>query len=202
MKKEKDTTDMAEDLVDAIDNEADQEDVEDGLTKRERSIEVSRTSERERKAQKLKKQLRKRSLGMLNFRWPMYILIIGGILAIITNFLQIMVRTSVVPPEIGFYNFIEAFSRTGGAIYLFPIVAGVIMIILGYFAYTTPKYAWVALIPTIMLGMAGGTVYFLITFAVNNQPELTGEIYASIIPLVMFLAAGLNLVAIAVKETE
>jgi len=193
---------MAEDLVDAIDNEADQEDVEDGLTKRERSIEVSRTSERERKAQKLKKQLRKRSLGMLNFRWPMYILIIGGILAIITNFLQIMVRTSVVPPEIGFYNFIEAFSRTGGAIYLFPIVAGVIMIILGYFAYTTPKYAWVALIPTIMLGMAGGTVYFLITFAVNNQPELTGEIYASIIPLVMFLAAGLNLVAIAVKETE
>jgi len=202
MKEEKDSTDMAEDLVDAIDNEAEQKDVDDGLTKRERSIEISRTAEREKKAQKLKKQLRKRSLGMLNFRWPMYLLVIGGIIAIITTFLQIMVRTPVVPLEIGFYNFIEAFGRTGGAIYLFPIIAGVIMIILGYFAYTTTKYAWLALIPAIMLGMAGGTVYFLITFAVNNQPELTGEIYASIIPLVMFFAAGLNLVAIAVKETE
>lgn len=202
MKEEKDSTDMAEDIVDAIDDEAEPNDVDDGLTKRERSIEVSRTAEREKKAQKLKKQLRKRSLGMLNFKWPMYILIIGGIIAIITNFLQVMVRTPVVPPEIGFYNFIEAFSRTGGAIYLFPIVAGVIMIILGYFAYTTTKYAWVALLPAIMLGMAGGTVYFLITFAVDNQPELTGEIYASIIPLVMIFAAGLNLVAIAVKELE
>ncbi len=202
MKKEKDSTDMAEDLVDAIDNEAEKEDVDDGLTKRERSIENSRTADRARKAQKLKKQLRKRSLGMLKFRWPMYLLVIGGIIAILTNFLQIMVRNSVVPPEIGFYNFIEAFSKTGGAIYLFPIFAGVIMIILGYFAYTITKYAWLALIPAIMLGMAGGTVYFLITFAVDNQPELTGEIFASIIPLVMFLAAGLNLVAIAVKETE
>jgi len=202
MKKEKDPTDMAEDLVDAIDNDADQEDGDDGLTKRERSIEVSRTAEREKKAQKLKKQLRKRSLGMLNFRWPMYLLVIGGIIAILTNFLQIMVRNPIIPPEVGFYNFIEAFSKTGGAIYLFPIVAGVIMIILGYFAYTTPKYAWLALIPAIMLGMAGATVYFLITFAVDNQPQFTGEIYASIIPLVMFLVAGLNLVAIAVKETE
>ncbi|MHA1928745.1 MAG: hypothetical protein ACTSV2_09235, partial [Candidatus Thorarchaeota archaeon] len=104
--------------------------------------------------------------------------------------------------EVGFHNFIEAFSKTGGAIYLFPIVAGVIMIILGYFAYTTPKYAWLALIPAIMLGMAGGTVYFLVTFAVDNQPHLTGKIFASITPLVMFFAAGLNLVAIAVKETE
>ncbi len=202
MKKEKDSTDMAEDLVDAIDNEAEQEDVDDGLSKRERSIEISRTAEREKKAQKLKKQLRKRSLGMLNFRWPMYLLVIGGVIAIITTFLQIMVRTAAVPPEIGFYNFIEAFTMTGGAIYLFPIIAGVIMIILGFFAYTTSKYAWLSLIPAIMLGMAGGTVYFLITFSVNNQPELTGEIYASIIPFVMFLAAGLNLVAISVKETE
>jgi len=202
MKKEKDPTDMAEDLVDAIDNDADQEDGDDGLTKRERSIEVSRTAEREKKAQKLKKQLRKRSLGMLNFRWPMYLLVIGGIIAILTNFLQIMVRNPIIPPEVGFYNFIEAFSKTGGAIYLFPIVAGVIMIIFGYFAYTTPKYAWLALIPAIMLGMAGATVYFLITFAVDNQPQFTGEIYASIIPLVMFLVAGLNLVAITVKETE
>ena len=202
MKEEKDSTDMAEDLVDAIDNEAEQKDVDDGLTKRERSIEISRTAAREKKALKLKKQLRKRSLGMLNFRWPMYLLVIGGGISIITSFLQIMIRTPFVPPEIGFHNFIEAFSKTGGAIYLFPIIAGVIMIILGYFAYTTPKYAWVALIPAIMLGMAGGTVYFLITFAVDNQPNLTGEIYASIIPVVMFLAAGLNLVAIAVKETE
>ncbi len=202
MKREKDSTDMAEDLVDAIDNEAEQKGVDDGLTKRERSIEISRTAEREKKAQKLKKQLRKRSLGMLNFRWPMYLLVIGGGIAIITNFLQVMIRNPIVPPEVGFHNFIEAFSKTSGAVYLFPIFAGVMMIILGYFAYTTPKYAWLALIPAIMLGMAGGTVYFLITFAVDNQPHLTGQIYASITPLVMFFVAGLNLIAIAVKETE
>ena len=130
---------MAEDLVDAIDNEAEQKDIDDGLTKRERSIEISRTAEREKKAQKLKKQLRKRSLGMLSFRWPMYLLVIGGGIAIITNFLQVMIRYPIVPSEVGFHNFMEAFSKTGGAIYLFPIVAGVLMIILGYFAYTTPK---------------------------------------------------------------
>jgi len=193
---------MAEDIVDAIDNEAEKEGVDDGLTKRERSIEVSRTTERERKAQKLKKQLRKRNLGMLNFRWPMYLLVIGGGIAIITSFLQVMIRYPMVPPEVGFHNFIEAFSKTGGAIYLFPIVAGVMMIILGYFAYTTTKYAWLALIPAIMLGMAGGTVYFLITFAVDNQPWLTGKIYANFVPLIMFIAAALNLLAIFLKEKE
>jgi len=200
MTDKKDSTDMAEDLVDAIDDDAGSND--DGLTQRERRIESGRASEREKKADELKKQLRKRSLGMLNFRWSMYMLYLGGILAIITNFLPVMTRTGAVPAEIGFSTFIDAFTRTGGAIYLFPIVAGAIMIIIGYFAYTESKYTWVSLIPAIMLAMAGGTVYFLITFAVDNQPWLTSRIYANFIPLVMFIAASLNLLAIFLKEKE
>ena len=56
MTDEKDSTEMAEDLVDAIDEEAEMDDVDDGLTKRERDIEVSRVAERERKAEELSKQ--------------------------------------------------------------------------------------------------------------------------------------------------
>ncbi|MHA1864400.1 MAG: hypothetical protein ACTSWA_11580, partial [Candidatus Thorarchaeota archaeon] len=67
MNEKKDSTEMAEDLVDAIDDEAGPGNVDDGLTKRERGIEVSRVADRERKAEELKKQLRKRSLGMLNY---------------------------------------------------------------------------------------------------------------------------------------
>ncbi|TFG32031.1 hypothetical protein EU528_04610 [Candidatus Thorarchaeota archaeon] len=202
MTDEKDSTKMAEDLVDAIDDEAGSDDVEDGLTKRERGIEASRVTERERKAEELRKQLRKRSLGMLNYRWAAGSLIIGGILAIISNFMQAMTRGAIVPPEVGFNTFWEGFLQYGGLYFILPIISGAFMIILAYFAYTTPKYTWLALIPGMILAMAGLFVYFLITFAVTYQPELTDELYAAFAPILMIVAAVFNLVAIALKERE
>ncbi len=194
--------DMAEDLIDAVDDEADSQHIDDGLTKKEREIEVSRESERQRKALELRKQLRKRQLGMLTYRWPAFVLIAGGILAISTNFLDVMVRLPGVPPEVGFGTFIEALLRTGGVIYLFPVIAGIFMIALSYFAHTNPRATWLSLIPAAMLGMAGGTVYFLITFAVTFDPSLEGLIYATPIPLSMIIAGIVALLAIALREKE
>jgi len=133
--------DIAEDIIDAIDEESDEE-ITDGLTKKEREIEVTRAYERKRKAQELKK------------------------------------------------------------IYLFPVIAGIFMILLSYFAYRKPRYTWLALIPASMLGMAGGTVYFLITFAVTVDPSLDGLIYATPTPLSMIIAGVIALLAIALREKE
>lgn len=194
--------DMAEDLVDAIDDWVDEDDVGDGLTKNEREIEISRESERHRKAQELKKQLRKRQLGMLTYRWPAFVLIFGGLLAISTEFLEVMVRLPGVPSEVGFGTFLEALLLTGGVIYLFPVIAGIFMIALSYFARTNPRATWLAFIPAAMLGMSGGTVYFLITFAVTYDPGLVGLIYATTTPLSMIIAGIIALLAVALKEKE
>jgi len=199
---EKDSTEMAEGLVDAIDDEAGPHDAGDGLTKRERSIEVSRVTERERKAEELRKQLRKRSLGMLNYRWAAGSLVIGGILAIISNFMQAMTRGAIVPPEVGFDTFWDGFLLYGGVYFILPIISGVFMIILAYFAYSTPKYTWLALIPGMILAMAGLFVYFLVTFAVTYQPEFTDVLYVAIAPIIMIVSAVFNLVAIALREKE
>ncbi|MHA1963838.1 MAG: hypothetical protein ACXACG_13170 [Candidatus Thorarchaeota archaeon] len=194
--------DMAEDLIDAIDDEADSEYVDDGLSKREREVEVSRESERARKAQELKKQLRKRQLGMLTYRWPALVLIIGGIMAISTEFLQVMIRLPGVPPDVGFDTFVDALLRTGGIIYLFPVIAGGFMIVLSYFAYTNPRATWLAIIPAAMLAMSGGTVYFLIDFGVAADPSLAGLIFASNVPLSMVITGVIALLSIALKEKE
>ena len=202
MHEVKESTDLAEELVDAIDDGADHAQEGDGLTTRERHIESKRVSERERKAEELRKQLRKRSLGLLNYRWPAMMLVFSGIMAVMSNFLQVMTRLEGVPPEVGFNTFIDAFLVTGGVVYLFPVVAGSFMIVLSYFSYTTPKATWLALIPSLMLFMAGGNVYYLVTFAVSFQPELTGLIYATGIPLSMFIAGGIGLLAIYMREKE
>ncbi len=195
--------DMAEDLIDAIDDAADNDDdVRDGLTKKEREIEVSRGSERQRKAQELKKQLRKRQLGLLTYKWPTLVLILGGIMAISTEFLQVMVRRPGVPPEVGFDTFVDALLRTWGVFYLFPVIAGGFMIILSYFAYENPKATWLAIIPAAMLVMSGGYVFFLIEFAVTYQPELIGLIYSTLTPISMIIAGILALLAVALKEKE
>ena len=194
--------DMAEDLIDAIDDYVDEDDEGDGLTKKEREIEVSRGSERQRKAQELKKQLRKRQLGMLTYKWPAFVLLLGGFLAISTQFLQVMVREPGVPPEVGFDTYVDAFILSGGVLYLFPAIGGVFMIALSYFSYTNPRATWLALIPAAMLGMAGATVYFLVTFAVTADPTLEGLIYASPTPLSMIIAAVIALFAIALREKE
>jgi hypothetical protein len=187
---------------DAIDEETESNQARDGLTKNERKIETKRMSERERKAEELRKQLRKRNLGLLNYRWPASMLIFSGIMAIMSNFLQVMTRLAGVPPEVGFNTFIDAFVLSGGVIYLFPIIAGSFMIVLSYFSYNNPKATWLALIPALMLFMAGGTVYYLITFAVTAQPELTGLIYATGVPISMFIAGGIALLAIYMREKE
>jgi hypothetical protein len=197
-----DSDDMADDLIDAIDEEADTDAV-DGLTKRERSIEVGRESERQRKAQELKKQLRRRQLGLINYRWPAMVLILGGIMAITSEFLTVMFRDPVeIPPEVGFDTFMEAFLRTGGPIYLFPVIGGLLMIVLSYFAYSNPRATWLAIIPAILLLMSGGTVYFLVTFAVTAQPQYTDFIYATPVALTMIIAGVVALLAIAMKEAE
>ena len=45
-------------------------------------------------------------------------------------------------------------------------------------------------------------VYFLITFAVTYQPELTDELYAAIAPILMVVAAAFTLAAVFLKEKE
>ncbi len=202
MNEENESTDIAEELIDAVDEEAGPDDVRDGLTKRERQIESKRMSERERKAEELRKQLRKKSLGLLNYRWPAMMLIFSGIMAIMSNFLQVMTRLEGVPPDVGFNTFIDAFILSGGSIYLFPIIAGSFMIILSFFSYTNPRATWLALIPAMMMFMAGGSVYFLVTFAVTFQPELTGLIYATGVPISMLLSGGIDLLAIYMREKE
>ena len=197
-----DSEEMADELIDAIDEEADSDAV-DGLTKREREIEVGRDSERQRKAQELKKQLRKRQLGLINYRWPALVLILGGIMAITSEFLKVMERDPVViPPEVGFDTFVEAFIRTGGIIYIFPVISGVFMIILSYFAYSNPRATWLAIIPALLLIMSGGIVYFLITLGVTAQPQYTGFIFATPVALTMLIAGVVALLAVAMKEAE
>lgn len=193
---------MAEELIDAIDDEVETDEVDDGLTKKERDIQRSREQERVKKAQELRKQLRKRQLGILKYKWPAAMLILGGVLSISSEFLQVMTRSAAVPAEVGFYNFVEAFLRTGGVIFLFPLIAGAFMIILSYFAYSRPKWTWLALIPALMMAMSGGTVYFLITFAVTADPGLTGEIYATGVPISMFIVAIVGLISIWMREKE
>jgi hypothetical protein len=202
MNENNESVDIAEELVDAIDEETGPDEARDGLTKPERQIESKRMSERERKAEELRKQLRKRSLGLLNYRWPAMMLIFGGIMGIMSNFLQVMTRLEGIPPEVGFDTFVDAFYRTGGTIYLFPVIAGSFMIVLSYFSYTNPKATWLAIIPALMLFMAGGTVYYLITFAVTAQPEYTGLIYATGVPISMFIAGVIALLAIYMREKE
>ncbi len=197
-----DSEEMADELIDAIDEEADSDAV-DGLTEREREIEISRESERQRKARELKKQLRKRQLGLINYRWPALVLILGGIMAIMSQFLKVMERDlAVIPPEVGFDTFVDAFMRTGGPIYLFPVISGAFMIILSYFAYSNPRATWLAIIPAALLIMSGGTVYFLITLGVSAQPQYTDFIYATPVALSMVIAGVVALLAIAMKEAE
>ena len=79
------------------------------------------------------------------------------------------------------------------------------MILLSYFAYRNPRSTWLALIPAAMLAMSGGTVLFLITFAVTpplGNPDLVGLIYATPTVYSMFIAAIIALLAIALKEKE
>ena len=192
-----DPEDMAEEIADAVFEESG-EDVEDGLTRKERELEKKKGDERTRKARKLKKQLRKRELGVLHYRWPAAILVISGLLAIWTEFLAVMVH----PPEAGFDTFFEVVLLTGNPFFLFPILAGILLIISGVLAYNYPRAPYIAIIPAMMMVMAGAMVYFLVSFAVAADPNMEGQVLATGVPVTMFIIAVVALISIALREKE
>ena len=192
-----DPEDMAEEIADAVFEESG-EDVEDGLTRKERELEKKKGDERIRKARKLKKQLRKRELGVLHYRWPAAILVISGLLAIWTEFLAVMVH----PPEVGFDTFFEVVLLTGNPFFLFPILAGILLIISGVLAYNYPRAPYVSIIPAMMMVMAGAIVYFLVSFAIAANPDMEGQVLATGVPVTMFIIAIVALISIALREKE
>ena len=192
-----DPEDMAEEIADAVFEESG-EDVEDGLTRKEKELEKKKGDERTRKARKLKKQLRKRELGVLHYRWPAAILVISGLLAIWTEFLAVMVH----PPEAGFDTFFEVVLLTGNPFFLFPILAGILLIISGVLAYNYPRAPYIAIIPAMMMVMAGAMVYFLVSFAIAANPDMEGQVLATGVPVTMFIIAIVALISIALREKE
>lgn len=188
---------MAEEIADAVFEESD-EDVEDGLTRKEKEVEKKKEEERVRKARILKRQLRKRELGVLHYRWPAVILIIAGLLAIWTEFVAVMVH----PPEVGFDTYFEVFVSTGGLFYLFPVLAGIILIISGVIAYNDPRAPYLSVIPAMMMVMTGAMVYFLVSFAIAADPNMEGQVFATGAPITMFIIAVTALFSIAMREKE
>ncbi|MHA1960079.1 MAG: hypothetical protein ACW99U_07610 [Candidatus Thorarchaeota archaeon] len=190
------SSDMAEDIVAAV--ESDDED-EDAMTESERLVERDKETVRIRKARELKKQLRKRELGLISFRWPALILILAGALAVWSEFLVVMVH----PPEIqGLSTFFGTFLLFGGIFYLFPLIAGVGFVLCGIWAYKNPKATLVSLIPAVIIVMASMTVYFLVTFAVTADPSLEGQVYATGTPMTMLITGILSVLSIFMREKE
>ncbi|MCK5302194.1 MAG: hypothetical protein KAJ96_03555 [Candidatus Thorarchaeota archaeon] len=188
---------MAEDIADAVFEES-EEDVEDGLTRKEKEVEKKKEEERVRKARILRRQLRKRELGVLHYRWPAVMLIISGLLAIWTEFVAVMVH----PPEVGFDTYFEVFISTGGLFFLFPALAGIILIISGVVAYNNPRAPYLSVIPAMMMVMAGAMVYFLVSFAVTVDPSMEGQVFATGVPITMFIIGVTALLSIAMREKE
>ncbi|MEE8182072.1 MAG: hypothetical protein V3T87_02035 [Candidatus Thorarchaeota archaeon] len=188
---------MAEEIADAVFEES-EEDAEDGLTRKERDVEKNKEEERARKARILKRQLRKRELGVLHYRWPAVILITSGLLAIWTQFVAVMVH----PPEVGFDTYFEVFVSSGGLFFLFPTLAGIILIISGVIAYNDPRAPYLSVIPAMMMVMAGAMVYFLVSFAVTADPNMEGHVFATGVPISMFIIAIAALLSIAMREKE
>jgi hypothetical protein len=169
---------------------------DDGLTKRERTVEETKQAERIRKAKELRKQLRKKELGLVKYRWPALILLLAGALSIWTEFLTVMIH----PSDAGFGNFVDGFAKSGNAFFLFPVIAGVIMVVCGLFAYNNPKATLISLIPGMMMAMSGVTVYFLISFALEVDPS--AQFSATPIPFAMLLIALLSILAILLRTRE
>ncbi len=188
---ETDSDELASELIDAV--EEDQEE-DDALTKSERKIESQKEEERVRKAKELRKQLRRRELGLLQYRWPAAVLILTGVLSIWTEFSVVMLHD----PGIGFDTFWDALFLSGNPFFLFPLLAGGILIILGYFAYSNPKATYLSVIPAMMMAMAGMNVYFLISFGLQINPD--AMLMATGTPLTMLLAGLLSLLSILLRE--
>ena len=188
--------DLAEEIAEAVFEES-EEDVEDGLTRKEKEVE-KKAEERARKARKLKKQLRMRELGVLHYRWPAAILVISGLLAIWTEFLAVMVH----PPGVGFDTFFEVAMSAGGLFFLFPVLAGIILIVSGLIAYNDPRAPYISIIPAMMMVMAGANVYFWVTLAVTVDPNLEGQVFATGVPITMLIIGIVSLFSVSMREKE
>jgi hypothetical protein len=204
MSNEKETDkaeDMASEIVDSVTSEDTQSG--DGLTKRERSIEKDKEAERIRKARELKKQLRKRDLGLLRYRWPAAVLIISGVLSIISEFLQVMEH----PPGIGFTSFFQfamdnliegQFNYV--VFFTFPLVAGILMILSGVISYYNPKGSFISIIPAMMMVMAGAFVYYSVDLALFIDPNI--DVLVTTVPLTMIVFGIVALLSIGIREKE
>jgi uncharacterized membrane-anchored protein len=80
------------------------------------------------------------------------------------------------------------------------VIAGVIMVVCGLFAYNNPKATLISLIPGMMMAMSGVTVYFLISFALEVDPS--AQFSATPIPFAMLLIALLSILAILLRNRE
>jgi hypothetical protein len=191
-----DSEEMADEIVRAVDDE---EEAEDGLTAREREIEEEKEAERMRRAKELKRHLRKRELGLIHYRWPSAMLIISGIASIWTEFLVVMNQETRV---YGFDTFFDAMVSQGNVFFMFPLIAGIVIIILGIFAYNDPRATYLSVIPGMLMIMSGGYVFFLVTFAVTADPNLVGQISATGTPLSMIIMGFVAMLSIALREKE
>ncbi|TXT55731.1 MAG: conserved membrane protein of unknown function [Candidatus Thorarchaeota archaeon] len=193
--KTDDSEDMASDIVDSVldDSEAD----DDGLSSRERSVEELKEADRIAKAKQLRKQLRLRELGILRYRWPSAILIIAGIISIWTEFLPVLNQPDAIYQ---FNTFYEAFLLDPNVFWIFPIIAGVIYIVLGIFAYFDSRAPWLAVFPAMMIVMAGAFVYMIVSIAYYADPTTT--VSATQTPISMIIMGLVGLAAIFMREKE
>ncbi len=205
MSPESDLPDDAEEMADEIVNAVEEQDeTDDALTSAEREIERKKEIERVRKARELKRQLRKRELGLLSYRWPALILIVAGALSIWTEFLDVMVH----PDGLGYDSFWQMFNlrpEINVKFYFFiPVIAGALFILCGIVAYRDPRGAFTAILPSLMMIMVGANVYFQVTFLVTFAYEsgLDVTLYATGAPLTMLICGLLGFLALAMREKE
>lgn len=199
------TDKMASEIIKAVKDEQAATDHEEALSNAEAEVEKGKERERIRKAKELRKQMRKREIGFLNYRWPAAVLFLSGILAITTEFLTVWVQEE---PVYSFYTFWEAFTNPASIsiFWIFPIIAGILMMVLSYFAYSRPRATYWAVIPAMLMAMAGLYVYFLVTYA-YTAAEIAGvpidfTFSATGIPLTMVIVALLAILSIAIREKE
>ncbi len=191
--REEDTAEeMAEEIVRAVSSE--DQGKGDGLTEREREIELRREEERRRKGEELRKRLKARGVGIVTYRWPAFILLVAAMLSVWSEFSVVMVH----PPGVGFDTFYEVFVSTGSPFFVLPLVAGGLFVVLAVLAYRDPRATYLSLIPGLMTAMGGSAVYYLVSFANSVSPDV--GVYATGTPLTMYLVAALSLLAIAMRE--
>jgi hypothetical protein len=126
----------------------------------------------------------------------MVVLILTGLMALWTQFLQVMVR----PPDIGFDSYYTAFLEYGNLFFLTPTISAILMIIIGIISYRDSRGPYLAVIPAMLMGMAGALIYYLVSFALAFDPD--AAIAATGTPLSMIIIGVTCLFAVAMRERE